>query len=317
MRGLDPKSIRASYLPAVNHYFRSRGLKTRFDQAMRDSAVKDSLAGFERLFHKQNPEANNLKLAFGMDLAVLSQDIMRQSDILFNAVPSDLMPLMAWRYFTSMTVGIYFMLRKSEHIGSARATAQPLLCRHVTFFDGEENVIPHEWIPDARAEKMVLNVRFAKTDSSGFGRRTFHVRQEDREGVCVVSIAQKWMSMAIKRGASPSDLFYDCAGLPPYCIKTLHIIMELTVQSLGVNGYGMKATSHSLRYGGATMMAAAGFPQYLIAHYGGWTVGSKSLNRYARPSEDSISLVSRHMSSQALQNPSRIHIQDLIARRKK
>ncbi len=44
-----------------------------------------------------------------------------------------------------------------------------------------------------------------------------------------------------------------------------------------------KPTSHSLRYGGATMMAAAGFPQYIIAIYGGWTENSTSLRIYTKP----------------------------------
>jgi hypothetical protein len=56
-----------------------------------------------------------------------------------------------------------------------------------------------------------------------------------------------------------------------------------------------KATSHSLRYGGATMMAAAGFPQYLIAMYGGWAKESKSLRIYAQPSEEIIERVTGHM----------------------
>ena len=64
------------------------------------------------------------------------------------------------------------------------------------------------------------------------------------------------------------------------------------------------------------MLAAAGFPQYLIAHYGGWKPGSASLERYARPSEESIRRVSEYMTAVALVNPSRHYIQDLIVRQK-
>ena len=37
-----------------------------------------------------------------------------------------------------------------------------------------------------------------------------------------------------------------------------------------------KVSVHSLRYGGATMLAAARLPQYVIQYFGGWAEGSKS-----------------------------------------
>ena len=59
-------------------------------------------------------------------------------------------------------------------------------------------------------------------------------------------------------------------------------------------------------------MAGAGFPQYLIAHYGGWAEDSESLKRYARPSDASIALVSEFMAKAAKGNLSLHHIQDLV-----
>jgi hypothetical protein len=53
------------------------------------------------------------------------------------------------------------------------------------------------------------------------------------------------------------------------------------------------------------MMAAAGFPQYLIAHYGGWRADSEALRRYIVPSDESIARVSKYMTDMALAQPSR------------
>ena len=39
-----------------------------------------------------------------------------------------------------------------------------------------------------------------------------------------------------------------------------------------------KISAHSLRYGGSTTLAAAGYPEYIIAFYGGWAEGSKAMN---------------------------------------
>ena len=76
--------------------------------------------------------------------------------------------------------------------------------------------------------------------------------------------------------------------------------MAATALSMGFPADALKPTSHSLRYGGATMMAAAGFPQYVIAHYGGWVEGSSSLKIYARPSEKMLQAVSAHMAPTVL-----------------
>ena len=61
------------------------------------------------------------------------------------------------------------------------------------------------------------------------------------------------------------------------------------------------------------MLAGAGFPQYLIAHYGGWTTDSQALKRYVVPSEESIQRVSSYMTSMALGSPSKHYIEDAIA----
>ena len=185
VRGLDPNTVKATYLPGIAHHFRSRDLPDTFAKAAKEPPVSDSIAGFARLHRKQNPEADSLKLAFGMNLAVKSCGVMKSHPSVFGKVEVEILPLLEWRYFTSMTMGIFFMLRKSEHIGSARSQAEPLRCRHITLFDEDENPISHEDIGKTPAHKMALNVRFAKTDVSGFGRRTFHTRQVEREHVCV------------------------------------------------------------------------------------------------------------------------------------
>jgi hypothetical protein len=44
-------------------------------------------------------------------------------------------------------------------------------------------------------------------------------------------------------------------------------------------------------------MASAGFPEFIIAQYGGWVEGSESLKVYIRPTRETIDRVSRHMAS--------------------
>ena len=61
------------------------------------------------------------------------------------------------------------------------------------------------------------------------------------------------------------------------------------------------------------MMAAAGFPQYLLAHYGGWTPDSKALRIYAKPTEEMSTMVSKHFTEMSRREPSRQFIMEAMA----
>ena len=61
------------------------------------------------------------------------------------------------------------------------------------------------------------------------------------------------------------------------------------------------------------MMAAAGFPQYLVAQYGGWAPDSKALKIYAKPTEEMLMMVSKHFSEMSRKEPSRHFIMDACA----
>jgi hypothetical protein len=121
--------------------------------------------------------------------------------------------------------------------------------------------------------------RFLEDRFFGFGRRPWHISQEDprKKDVCIVQILEGWIAMTRDEyGTRVEDELYAAPGSEKVTAYRLHQIMRDAVRAYaGDVSIGRIATSHSLRYGGATMMAAAGFPQYLIAHYGGWTADSK------------------------------------------
>ena len=66
-----------------------------------------------------------------------------------------------------------------------------------------------------------------------------------------------------------------------------------------------KVSAHSLRYGGATTLAAA---DYIIAFYGGWSEGSKAMKRYIRPSNSISKSVSHQMASAECS----LHVQQVV-----
>lgn len=320
IRHLSPDSVKSSYLPGIAASFDMPGPnqgENLFREAISVDAVKKLIKGFERLYALRNPKANRLKLAFGMDLALMSRDVMTRLRTFHERGRSEAgVEIRQRRVFVAMAVGIFFMLRRSEHlIAKDRKGPSPLTRRCVLFFDGNGLPIPYARVGLTVAEKVMLNVTFSKTDYSGFGRRTYHVRQPQLSSTCVVTILEDWIRTTRDTyGAKEDDPLYHLPGCEPLTLEALHYVMEATVKALGVAGNGIMATSHSLRYGGATMLAAAGFPQYLIAHYGGWKENSAALRIYARPSEESIAMVSEFMARITLKNPSSHYIRDLLLR---
>ena len=87
-----------------------------------------------------------------------------------------------------------------------------------------------------------------------------------------------------------------CIGKAAPIIKDNDVawVMKAIVSQLGWDSG--KVSAHSLRYGGATMLAAAGLPQYVIAYFGGWTEDSSSLKHYTQVGGDSVTRVSKIMS---------------------
>jgi hypothetical protein len=317
LRLLDPTSIRKTYLPGIVATFEmNRVFDSPIEAACKCKEVRLLLRGFQRFYDKNHPKASRMKIAYGMDLAVESQRTMvgmSGSDVRSADARRDF--TLRQRLFVCQAVGVMFMLRRSEHVYYKSGKA-PLLRKHLTFFDKAGGVIPYWRIGSVPAKKVVINVTFSKTDHSGFGRRPYHLRQEELSGACVVCILEQWVAFTRDSyGASESTGLYEVPTFENLSMETLHRVMEATVRSMGIaDSHVIRATSHSLRYGGATMMAAAGFPQYLIAHYGGWREDSEALKRYAKPSEESIERVSEFMTRVTYRNPSRLYIEDLIVR---
>lgn len=322
IRHLNPTSIKSTYLPGIAATFDMPGAeesKNNFRQASCQPVIKGMLKGFKRLFDKANPKSASLKMAFGMDLALIAKSRMERMRCFSSASCSpEVAEIQRARVFIVMAVGIFFMLRKSEHlVAKGGVGPSPLTRKCVLFFDKRGNTIPYKHIGVMQAEKVMIDITFSKTDHSGFGRRTYHVRQPALRSSCIVTLLEDWVRRTRDDfGSREEDALYHVPGIDPLRVPVLHDIMHETVQSLGVSGTGIKATSHSLRYGGATMLAAAGFPQYLIAHYGGWTANSTALRRYARPSDESIALVSEFMARITLKEPSKHYIQDLMLRQR-
>ena len=170
IRKLAPATVMTVYLPGIASMFdKTRALcRVSFRRAISSVEVKLHYNGFARVYNKANPAADRAKLAYGMDLAVKSKLAMRNRNA-FATYGKDA-AILEKRVFVGQSVGILFLLRCGEHIGSKKTTATTLTRERVTFFDCFGDPIDYYNIGHTVAQTVIVNIPFAKVDSSGFGR---------------------------------------------------------------------------------------------------------------------------------------------------
>jgi hypothetical protein len=104
--------------------------------------------------------------------------------------------------------------------------------------------------------------------------------------------------------------------IPRHLLLTGDIIAEVMKAKCDVVGLPrLHVSSHSLCYGGAMELAAAGFPQYVISTYGGLTENSRALHIYTRLSQCTNELVSKHMFRDGMYRTVQTVVNDLLMHR--
>lgn len=143
-------------------------------------------------------------------------------------------------FWTGLLLGFWFLLRASEFCAGA------LKWKNVTFVKGGAQVV----------------VAFSKTST----RPTLVTVAERADGLCPVAALR---NLAHLRGTSRKG------NLP---------VVEMSYAEFNANikkfvraasgGDSLGYSSHSLRRGGATLLAALGVPEYIIMEIGRWTSGA-------------------------------------------
>ena len=277
VRGLSPVSVCTVYLPHVANSFAVSNVSCLFQQASRQQRVRLVSRGFLNRYNRANPKCERAKAVFSLDMT--EGAFWVRTGVLASLC------------YTAMRFGIFFLLRKGEFLRTRAASGIRRGC--VQFFTEEQLRIPYSLVGTGEfpAHSMKIKVTFSKTDQSGYGRLLEHVRQKEKGGGCIVSEIESYVAFTRDQwGVGEDDcLFTDGSGAPlmadvvAACMKDIAAVLGMDTT---------KVSAHSLRYGGASLLASFGLPQYIIAYYGGWKEGSDSLRLYARPSAGSMSIVS-------------------------
>jgi hypothetical protein len=198
---------------------------------------------------------------------------------------------------------MWFCLRKSEYLPNNKHPSQPsfakgLCLSDITFTSLDGRAIPHSALQSGDAHRVTLNIRFSKTDQHGRGRPRTLCRSQSTSSApsasfsplsttgCLVAEIETWViALRDNFGAAHSRDHLFVVG-PRIFVTADRVaaVIKITVLHLGLDA--KRYSPHSLRYGGATMLASAGIPLYLIEYHGDWAPGSKSLRTYLQIGSD-------------------------------
>jgi hypothetical protein len=286
LRGMNPNSIKTAYLSSISNSFVLQDIENYFDVAHKSKLVKMVMDGYVRIYHKMNPLSGQKKLAFTIELVKVYMESISVSLSLENLAIE-----------LAMKFGIFFLLRKSEFLPLSRkkksTQSKGLKWKNIQFFDFNGKSVPlHKATNDPNHIKtLTIDIDYSKTDQYGAGRLVSHVRNDS--GCCIVNdVVNWWIVLRDHLHFCNEDfLFSKCNEEPIITDSQVAAAMKSTVVYLGWKDD--KVSAHSLRYGGATMLAAAGLPQYIIEYFGGWAQDSQALSKlYAKLGSEAVSRVS-------------------------
>ena len=172
----------------------------------------------------------------------------------------------------AMLIGFTAVARVLEYIQTPNAT-HLLTPDHVVFETNDGKFIPAHQVyrhPNVRVSAVTLLIKSKKNDQAGNGFRYYFTKALPGETCCIVQTLWDYsMQARLARGKS---LFYipsiDWTLKPPYFAQELR---RLAISS-GIDP--ARVSSHSLRIGGATTLAAAGLNDHEIQGIGDWKSNS-------------------------------------------
>ena len=306
IRQIQPDSIKNVYLVGIADYFDRQGVVNVFRQASNHNCVQLVLSSYSRSWKKKHPDSSKVKIAFGLSYAIHAERLIHSGALAVGGyVCSDRSNLMLYmigfRVVTALWMGIFFLLRKSEFLPFSthpNEMQEPCRRRNLRFFDGNRTEIPYHSIGLRPAASVTLHLRFSKTDQTGHGRIVQHESTCD-SSTCIVHRLGEYIRVSRDYFHATADsVLFSVPGLPTdLSSAVLTEVMRGTTAALGLPERLVSA--HSLRYGGATALSQAGFPEYIIAFYGGWVAGSTAMRRYIVQSAQTRRVVSDHMAKTA------------------
>ena len=275
-RALTPKAA-FNYLSAARKFLQNGGVDTTFLE--NSQYIRNTKASMQIAFRLQTgiTDKDTLRLPVSGDMITGHHNAVKGTG---NYTILDLAVFTAeiLAYTTLSRVSEYLETRARDTVNArgARDTvnargAHTLRSNDVMFEFSDGAILAAHDVAGRQFAKVVgclVNIRTAKNDKTGRGHRYYFTKSTpgDQTMYCITWVLWNYAQRA--RPAEGRSLFYIPALKwtlrPTYLNKRLRAMARM---------YGLDETrvsSHSLRIGGATALAAAGLHEYEIKQMGGW-----------------------------------------------
>jgi hypothetical protein len=253
---LSPKTI-CGYLSAVAYHFKIAFKGTDF---LLDPAVFMARAGMKRLF-VQRKTSSKRTLPFTLDM------VLRYKTWITVLKPS----AKELGHFTAMCLAFINLLRRSEYIPTK--ADHFLRGEDVSFVLLSGEIIPAWKIKNVQTSSVtdvIFFIRSSKMNQEGF--KFVYSRGSEGE-IDICEIALNWALFARFRATDPFLSARNENGVQIWIInpKEFTVTIRALAASFGFTSAQCKAFKiHSLRYGGASTMEAAGLDDAAIQVVGRW-----------------------------------------------
>ena len=256
---LAPSSI-CGYLSGVAFHLKMAGCDASF---LTSPPVQMARAGLRRLAAKDNTPSKS-RLPFTLDM-ILSYGAFA------NAPGTKLNHL---GLYVAMMLAFSCLLRRSEYIPTAE-TQHHLKAQDIVFTLKDDTKLgSHEILPHLASLVKEVHIRIpsSKCDQEGLGfTYVFSASAASTRKLCLLLF--RWSVLTRKPAEAPFFSAFDAHGCKIWCIDatTLTDTMRTIASKAGFSLSQVACFStHSLRFGGASTLLAAGVDKYQIQLAGRW-----------------------------------------------
>lgn len=255
---LTPQSA-SVYLSGVRKFLERQGVDTSFmDNSQYLRNTKQGLAQHYRM---------TVNVTSGdKERIPVTQDMI----LIFYRVTTQGKPTVAQQaVYTAMFMGFTMVARVSEYLETPGDPTHLLLTERINFETEDGNFIQACDVykhPKALVTAVTVNIKSKKNDPKGRGHRYHFSRASPNDKYCIVQ--ELWDYAARIRPHKARSFFYipalNWTLKPPYFAQQLRKLAA--INGLDPN----RVSSHSLRIGGASTLAAAGLTGPEIKNMGDW-----------------------------------------------
>jgi hypothetical protein len=248
-RGLRATTI-SGYLSGVAYTLNCRGIDTSCFSSV---SVLMAKSGISLLDRQREAQSERSHLPFTLDMIHHYKERVGNRDFRNHGI------------YTAMMVAYTLLLRISEY---TRTKANHFLRTQDVGFTTALRVVPShmchsiEW---SAVTGVVFTVRSAKNDIEGVGHRMAFTRKTSGND-CICEIAWAWA----RRARSSVNQPFMSMWSEKWVLSPDQLALALQSVAARMGFPRRRFAPHSLRYGGASALAAAGAPSHVIQTVGRW-----------------------------------------------